>query len=80
MPRDQALAYEGLGDVYMALATANGSRRERVDRWNEARNRYRRGLDIWRDLEKRNVLRVADARKPDEVARKLARCEATLRG
>jgi eukaryotic-like serine/threonine-protein kinase len=76
--RDQALAYEGLGDVSMAQAAANESRRERIDRWNEARNRYQRGLDIWRDIEKRNVLRVADARKPDEVARKLARCDASL--
>jgi len=76
--RDQALAYEGLGNVSAELASVNKLQREQIGRWNEARSRYRQSLDIWRDLEKRNVLRTADAGKPDEVARKLARCDAAL--
>jgi serine/threonine protein kinase len=76
--RDQALAFEGLGDVSAALASANKSQREQGPRWTEARNQYQQSLDIWRDLEKRNVLRFADAKKPEEIARKLARCNAAL--
>ena len=76
--RDQALAYEGLGNVSAALAAANKLQREQTSRWSEARNRYQQSLAIWRDLEKRKVLRITDAGKPDEVARKLARCDAAL--
>jgi hypothetical protein len=77
--RDQALAYEGLGNVSAALAAITKLQSELTNRWSEARNRYQQSLDIWRDLEKRNVLRTIDARKPDEVARKLARCDAELK-
>lgn len=76
--RDQALVYEGLGNISATLAAVNKSQREQTDRWNEARKQYQQSLDIWRDLEKRNVLRVADAKKPDEVSRRLARCDAAL--
>ncbi|HKQ72464.1 MAG TPA: protein kinase [Blastocatellia bacterium] len=76
--RDQALAYEGLGDVSEALAARGKLQPEQANRWKEARNRYQQSLDIWRDLVKRNVLRFTDARKPDEVAVKLARCDAAL--
>ena len=76
--RDQALAFEGLGDVFVALAVAAKSQPEQTPRWTEARNHYQQSLDIWRDLEKRNVLRFIDAKKPDEVGRKLARCNAAI--
>ena len=78
MRRDQALAYEGLGNVYTTLAAENKSRPEQINRWNEARNHYQQSLEIWRDLEKRNVLRVIDTKKPAEVAQKMARCDAAL--
>jgi tetratricopeptide (TPR) repeat protein len=77
--RDQSLAYEGLGNVNVALASANKIQREQTNHWTEARNRYQQSLDIWRDLDKRKVLRSTDAKKPDEVAQKLARCDAALK-
>src|SRR5262249_23382841 len=77
--RDQSLAYEGLGNVSSALAALSKLQSEQTKRWSEARNRYRQSLDIWRDLDKRKVLRITDAKKPDEIAQKLARCEAALK-
>jgi len=74
--RDQALAYEGLGNVYATMAAVNKSQPEQTGSWTEARKRYQQSLDIWRDLEKRKVLRITDARKPEDVERKLARCDA----
>ena len=77
--RDQALTYEGLGNVTAALAAANKIESEQTRRWSEARNRYQQSLEIWRDLDKRKVLRITDAKKPDEVAQKVARCEDALK-
>ena len=76
--RDQALAYEGLGNVAASLAAANKSPSDQAKLWSESRKRYQQSLDIWRDLEKRNVLRSIDSRKPEDVAQKLARCDAAL--
>ena len=40
---------------------------------------YVRSLQIWQDMQRRGILTGEDAAKPEEVAREIARCDASLR-
>ncbi len=40
---------------------------------------YARSLAIWQDMQKRGILTGEDPTKPQEVAREIAQCDASLR-
>jgi eukaryotic-like serine/threonine-protein kinase len=52
---------------------------ERRNRWRSGRNLYVRSLEIWQDLQKRNILAQAHRGKQEEVLRQIALCDAALR-
>ena len=68
-----AQAYEALaGSGKLPAAEA---RRQ----WDAARAMYVRSLEIWQDMQRRGILTGEDASIPDEVTRRIARCEESLR-
>jgi hypothetical protein len=50
-----------------------------MDNWRAAKDSYQKSLAIWQDMKSKGTLSGADANKPDEVAREIARCEQALR-
>ena len=75
----RAQAYIYLGEAYAELATSkNAATIEQREHWRAARNMYGRSLEIWQGLQKRGILSVPDAGKPEEVARDIAKCDAVL--
>lgn len=75
------------GDTYSDLAgaesalAASGSTGadERRKHWQSARDLYSRSLEIWQDLQTRNILARADRGKKDAALQKIAACDAALR-
>ncbi len=68
-----ALLYRQLGDSHEALG-AKGSRQS----WSAAKDAYQKALDIYQDMKNKGTLTPADASKPDELAKEIAKCEAAL--
>ncbi len=52
---------------------------QRKKSWESARNLYLKSLEIWQELEKRNILAQADRGKDQIVSRKIALCNSALR-
>src|SRR5262249_27734621 len=69
-----ALLDRQLGDSHAVLG-AKGSKQE----WGVAKDSYQKALDIYQDLRNKGTLIAADAGKPDELAKEIARCEAAIR-
>jgi non-specific serine/threonine protein kinase/serine/threonine-protein kinase len=68
-----ALLYSQLGASQAALG-AKGSKQ----RWGAAKDAYQKALDIYQDMKNKGTLSVADASKPDELAKEIAKSEAAL--
>jgi tetratricopeptide (TPR) repeat protein len=76
----RAQVYMRVAAAYAAVgASGNLGAAELREHWGTARDLYARSLDIWEDMQKRGILTAEDATKPQEVARELARCDASLR-
>lgn len=72
-------SYTQLGKCHTLLATkASTPADKRKGHWVEARAWYQKGLEIWQNLRQKGLLNGADAGKPDELAREIAKCEAAL--
>lgn len=69
-----ALLYRQLGESYAALG-AKGTQQS----WSEARNAYQKALDIYQELKSKGTLAGADAGKPDELAKEIAKCDMILK-
>ena len=69
-----ALLYQQLGDSYAALGAKGGKQH-----WNAARDDYQKALDIYQEMKNKGTLSGADARKPDELAKEIAKCDAALK-
>jgi tetratricopeptide (TPR) repeat protein len=75
------------GQVYMRIAAAHAAlgasgkldATERREHWQIAYDLYARSLAVWQDMQQRGILTAEDAAKPQEAARELARCDASLR-
>ena len=67
--------YERLGDAYALVATKHAA--TRLANWRAACEWYRKSLNAWLDLQKRNLLKDAEG-KPNELSQKLTKCEAAL--
>jgi serine/threonine protein kinase/tetratricopeptide (TPR) repeat protein len=71
--------YSDLAEAEATLAASQSlPADERMNRWRSARNFYARSLEIWQDLQKRNILGPTDRGKQEAVSRQIARCEAAL--
>jgi serine/threonine protein kinase/tetratricopeptide (TPR) repeat protein len=72
--------YSDLAEAEATLATGESmAADEHKKYWQSARNLYARSLEIWQDLETRNILARSDRGKKDAVLRKIAACDAALR-
>jgi tetratricopeptide (TPR) repeat protein len=72
-----ALLYSQLGASHAALAaTANISKQ--TAEWQAAKDSYQKSLDIYQDMKSNGTLKGADAGKPDELAKEIAKCDAVL--
>ena len=75
------------GDTYSDLAEAEETlasgksigEAERRNHWQAARSLYQRSLEVWKDLERRNILARSDQAKKDAVLQKIALCDTALR-
>lgn len=73
-------------DTYSDLATAQAALAgntsmgavDRRNHWHSARSLYQRSLEIWEDLQARNILARADQSKKDSVLQNIAACDAGL--
>jgi non-specific serine/threonine protein kinase/serine/threonine-protein kinase len=75
-----ALIYSQLGKVHTVIASKTGTpAKQQIEHWQQARDWYQKGLDIYQDMKSNGTLSGTDASKPDEVAREIARCEQALR-
>lgn len=51
---------------------------EQREHWHAARDMYSRSLKVYQEMQKRGFLTGEDTAKPQEVAREIARCDASL--
>ena len=71
----QALLYRQLGDSHAALGT-KGNKQQ----WTAAKDAYQKALGIYQDMKSKGTLNGADASKPDELAKEIAKCDEALAG
>ena len=67
-----------LGAAHAALAAKTGPSKVSQE-WRAARDAYQKSLDIFQDMKNKGTLKGADATKPDELEREIARCDAALK-
>ena len=72
-----ALLYSQLGASHAALATRAGTSKQTAP-WQAAKDSYQKSLDIYQDMKSNGTLKGADAGKPDELAKEIAKCDAVL--
>jgi non-specific serine/threonine protein kinase/serine/threonine-protein kinase len=63
-----------LGNYHAQLA-AKVDGGKQIEHWRTARAAYERSLGIYQDMKSKGTLSAADATKPDELAREIAKCE-----
>ncbi len=61
-----AKLYESLGDFYFPQDK------------QQAKSRYEQSLAIWQDLQRENTILESDAKKPNEVRKKIEKCNAKV--
>ena len=77
--RQLAKVWAEMAGTHRSLAPRNESpQRDRLADLRTARDRYERSLEIWQDMKNKGLLSRIDVGKPDEVAQKIADCDAAL--
>jgi non-specific serine/threonine protein kinase/serine/threonine-protein kinase len=71
--RDEAEAFLAMADL-----CASEGKRKRFDEWQEARSWYQKSLNIYEDMKTHGTLSGADAGKPDQLGKEIAKCDAAL--
>jgi non-specific serine/threonine protein kinase/serine/threonine-protein kinase len=67
------------GKCYVLLAAKTATPPDsRIGYWRQARDAYQRSLTIWQEMQTQGALSSADAGKPDEVSREIAKCNRAL--
>ena len=74
-----ALTYYDLGVAQSKLAQAGSASSDSLEDWRQARSWYQKSLDVLQDLKTHATLRGADASKPEELSKEIARCDAHVR-
>ncbi len=67
MPISLAYAYEDVGDIYSSKKV-----------WKEAKDFYQKALDVWRDLDGQGKIHDDYKAVPDEVSKKIEKCDSAL--
>src|SRR6185369_15040965 len=68
-----ALLYRQLGDSDAALGAKGGK-----NSWSVAKDAYQKALNVYQDMKSKGTLSPADAGKPDELAKEIAKCDAVI--
>jgi eukaryotic-like serine/threonine-protein kinase len=69
-----------LGKTYAAMAaTILKPDPKAREHWRAAKEAYQKSFDLYQDMKTRGTLSPADATKPDEIAREIAKCDAALK-
>jgi non-specific serine/threonine protein kinase/serine/threonine-protein kinase len=73
-------SYSGMGDVAVHLAGRSRHPMEQLSYWKEAGSWYEKSLGIWHMIPNRSVISPSefDVGDPEQVAKQLAACKATL--
>jgi eukaryotic-like serine/threonine-protein kinase len=72
-------AYATLGEIYARSAEQRGaSEASKIENWREARHWYQKSLDAWLVLKQRAPLAKNDSGLPENIADKIAQCDAAL--
>jgi tetratricopeptide (TPR) repeat protein len=67
-----------LGASRAALAMKTGASKQTAE-WQAAKDAYQKSLDIYQDMKSKGTLNGADASKPDELTKEIAKCDAALK-
>jgi hypothetical protein len=70
--RGLARSYTGLADAYTLGAQHASSREAAADARRQARDTYRKGLELWIALRAHHELWTREAARPEDVAKRLA--------
>jgi serine/threonine protein kinase/tetratricopeptide (TPR) repeat protein len=73
-----AATYWMLGDIQATLAAGERQTSRQADHWRAARDWYQRGYDLLRALKDRGEFTSTEYGVPEEVAAKIAQCDAAL--
>ncbi|MEW6207241.1 MAG: protein kinase [Acidobacteriota bacterium] len=76
--RDLAIGYQTMGETLASAADDKRATAGRRQLWSEARGWYQRSLDVFLDLERRGVMREADAKIIEEIRREIARMDTAI--
>ena len=49
------------------------------EQWRAAKEAYQKSHDIYKDMKSKGTLNGADASKPDELAKEIAKCDEALK-
>lgn len=77
--RNVALCYEKFGQIYSSLGSDQSRpNAQRAKDWNEARNSYRKGFELFSKLRDRGTLMPADANQPEAFSANIRKCEGAV--
>ncbi len=77
--REMARTFSLLGKAYLLNAIRNQSVPARKkESLRDARDWFRKGLDVWQELRATGKLGAMNAGQLEEISREIARCEAGL--
>jgi non-specific serine/threonine protein kinase/serine/threonine-protein kinase len=75
-----AQLYEAMGGCDSKLADKAGtSKVKQSEHWRAAKDAYQKSFDMWQDMKSKGTLSGADANKPDDLTKEIARCDAALK-
>jgi hypothetical protein len=78
--RSQALAHYQLGTAHKLLASqATAGSPRSLDNWRQARGHFQESIELYQELKSKNALVGSDFEKLDELAAKIAECDAAIR-
>ena len=76
---DLASSYAKLAQAYVILASRpKTAPADRAARWLEARSYLQKSLKLWNSMRQSGTLPGSEASQPDEIIRKIARCDTEL--
>jgi serine/threonine protein kinase len=76
---DLASSYDRLAQTYIMLASSpKAPTADREEQWLAARSYLQKSLKLWGSMRKSGTLPGSEASQPDEIVRKIARCDAEV--
>ena len=75
-----ALLYFQLGTSHVKWSSKiEAAKATQTEHWHNAKDAFVKSLNIYQEMKQKGTLTGADAGKPDEVAREIAKCDAALK-